>query len=316
MGALEFKPVLNKEFEQSITIEIQELLSITKQILNKHSGLKKNLSQNKKALKKIIKVGTSAGGMRAKAIIAYNKKTGKIRSGQVASPKGYEYWIIKFDGVKDNQIDDPEGYGRIEYAYYKMALLAGIIMTECRLLEDEKYAHFMTRRFDRTSSGEKLHMQTLCALAHFDYNKPGAYSYEQAFQVMREMRLPFQDAEQLYRRMIFNIIARNQDDHTKNISFLMNNKGEWKLAPAYDVIYAYNIGGQWTKHHQMTINNKRNNINKNDVETIGKEMNIKSYSIIINEVIEAISQWPDLAKDSGVKKNQITTIKKMHRLSL
>ena len=316
MGALEFEPILNKEFEKSIPVEIQEILSLIEQVLNKQSGLNSNLSQQEKALKEIIKVGTSAGGMRAKAVIAYNKKTGKIRSGQVAAPKGYEHWIIKFDGVKDDQMDDPEGYGRIEYAYYKMALLAGIKMTECRLLEEREYAHFMTRRFDRTSSGEKLHMQSLCALAHFDYNEPGAYSYEQAFQVMREMRLPYPDAEQLYRRMIFNIVARNQDDHTKNISFLMNNKGEWRLAPAYDVIYAYNIGGQWTNHHQMTINNKRKNINKSDVETIGKEMNIKSYSAIIDEVIEAVSQWADLAKDSEVRKNQIKTVKNVHRLSL
>ena len=210
-------------------------------------------------------------------------------------------------------LGDPAGYGRIEYAYHKMALAAGIRMAECRLLEEDRRAHFMTRRFDRTDGGGKLHMQSLCAMAHFDYNQPGAYAYEQAFQVMRELRLPYGDAEQLYRRMVFNVIARNQDDHTKNIAFVMTADGRWRLSPAFDVIYAYNPSGKWTGTHQMTVNGKRDHFTRDDLRQVGRQMNIKKHDAIITEVAAAVADWPVFARDAGVRPDQRGAIATAHR---
>ncbi len=261
----------------------------------------------------VIRVGTSAGGNRAKAVIALNEHTREIRSGQVEVPEGFDYWVLKFDGVTDKALGDPAGYGRIEYAYYKMAVAAGIAMTECRLLEESGRAHFMTRRFDRVGNGGKLHLQSLTAIAHFDFNDPGAYSYEQAFQVMRELRLPYKDAEEQFRRMVFNIVARNQDDHPKNISFLMDRSGQWRLSPAYDVIYSYNPSGRWTSLHQMSVKGKRDNFSKDDLLSVGREMNIKKCSLIIDAISEVVSTWPSLAKDAGVESSQIKIIESTHR---
>ena len=195
---------------------------------------------------------------------AWEHQRGDVRSGQIDGLEDYDYWIIKFDGVTNEQLGDPKGYGKIEYAYYLMAKECGINMTDSRLLEKNRRAHFMTKRFDRQGT-KKLHLQTLCAIAHFDYNDPAAYSYEQAFQVMRQLRLPYRDAEELLRRMCFNVIARNQDDHTKNISFLMDENGEWALSPAYDVTYAYDPANKWMKDHQMSINGKRKDIKRSDM---------------------------------------------------
>ncbi|MCP4574761.1 MAG: HipA domain-containing protein, partial [Deltaproteobacteria bacterium] len=204
---------------------------------------------------------------RPKAVIAMDDR-GNVMSGQTDIPKGYDYWILKFDGVTDLELGEPKGYGRIEYAYYLMARAAGIEMEECRLLEENNRAHFLTRRFDRENH-EKIHMQSLCGMAHFDFNRPGAYSYEQAFSIMRQLRLSKPDAIEQYRRMVFNVVARNQDDHTKNIAFLMDRQGRWKLSPAFDVIYSHNPAGKWTNQHQMSINGKRDHFTTADLILVG-----------------------------------------------
>ena len=219
MGALEFVPAQDDYLEQSSSIEISSLVEVASEVLSNKAELDTNLKENtKEALINIIKVSTSAGGQRAKAVIAYNDTTGEVRSGQVDAPEGFSHWLLKLDGVTNASLGDPQHYGKIEYAYYKMALKAGLDMSECRLLEENGRSHFMTKRFDRIGGNEKVHMQTLCGLAHYDYKMLHAYSYEQAFQVMRRLHLPYGQAEQIFRRMVFNVIARNQDDHTKNSS--------------------------------------------------------------------------------------------------
>ena len=314
MGALEFSPVIDESVEESVPVEISELIKLAQKITDDRSKLTGKLQYTSKALLNIIRVGTSAGGNRPKAVLAFNPETKEVRSGQVSALPGFEYWVLKFDGVTDQSLGDPAGYGRIEYAYYKMATAARINMMKCQLLEEDGRAHFMTQRFDRTRNGDKLHMLSLCAMAHFDFNSPGAYSYEQVFQVMRQLRLPYKDAEQQFRRMVFNVVARNQDDHTKNISFLMDKNGVWRLSPAYDVIYSYNPAGPWTSMHQMSIAGKRDQFTRDDLNGIGQEMNIKSSNKIIDEIVETVSDWPSYAKDAGVEQSQVEGIGIVHRL--
>jgi len=314
MGALEFSPVIDESVEESVPVEISELIKLAQKITDDRSKLTGKLEYTSKALLNIIRVGTSAGGNRPKAVLAFNPETKEVRSGQVSALPGFEYWVLKFDGVTDQSLGDPAGYGRIEYAYYKMATAARIKMMKCQLLEEDGRAHFMTQRFDRTRNGAKLHMLSLCAMAHFDFNSPGAYSYEQVFQVMRQLRLPYKDAEQQFRRMVFNVVARNQDDHTKNISFLMDKNGVWRLSPAYDVIYSYNPAGPWTSMHQMSIAGKRDQFTRDDLNGIGQEMNIKSSNKIIDEIVETVSDWPSYAKDAGVEQSQVEGIGIVHRL--
>ncbi len=315
MGALEFSPIIDQSIERSVPVEVSELVQLAQRVTNERLKLKDRFNQgDSDVILNIIRVGTSAGGTRPKAVIALNDETKKVRSGQIDAPEGFDYWVLKFDGVKENSLRDPAGYGRIEYAYYKMATSSGIIMTECRLFKENDRAHFMTKRFDRTKNKKKLHMQSLCARAHFDFNNPGAYSYEQAFQIMRELKLPYSDAEQQFRRMVFNVVARNQDDHTKNITFLMDKNGQWRLSPAYDVIYAYNPTGDWTSRHQMSINGKRDNFIRDDLLSVSKEMNIKSSDRIISDIVEVVSNWPTFAKDAGVEVSQLKSIRKTHRL--
>lgn len=314
MGALEFKPAVRTNMDKSVSIDIGELVDLAQTIVNNKIKLNTSFKGDKsKAISDIIRIATSAGGNRPKAIIAINKKTNKIRSGQVDVPDDFTHWLLKFDGVQDKALGDPKGYGLIEYVYYKMATLAGIKMNECSLLKENGRSHFMTKRFDRINHNEKIHMQTLCAIAHFDYNSPGEHSYEQTFQVMRELKLPYPDIEQLYRRMIFNIAARNQDDHTKNISFLMDKFGEWRLSPAYDIIYAYNASQGLTSKHQMQANGKRDDFQKEDLILVGDKNGIKNCKKIIEEILESILKWPELAKKEGLSKDKINKIKKMHR---
>ncbi|MFC1510195.1 type II toxin-antitoxin system HipA family toxin [Candidatus Omnitrophota bacterium] len=314
MGALVFKPVIRTSMDKSVLIDIGELVDLAQRIVNNRSALATDYNDDKsKAITDIISVATSAGGNRSKAVIAINKKTKQIRSGQIDVPKDFTHWILKFDGVKDEALGDPKGYGLIEYVYYKMALSAGINMNECALLKENGRSHFMTKRFDRLNHNEKIHMQTLCAIAHFDYNAPGSHSYEQAFQVMRELKLPYPDMEQLYRRMVFNVAARNQDDHTKNISFLMDKSGEWRLSPAYDIIYAYNASQGFTNKHQMQVNGKRDGFQREDLILVGDNNGIKNCKKIIEETLESILKWPQLAKNEGLSKDKISKIKKMHR---
>ncbi len=310
MGALEYEPVLSPFDNKFDQIEIKELVKLAKEILTERKTLSGNIhKESNKDLSAIIKVGTSAGGARAKAVIAYNPITGDIRSGQIDNLNDFQYWIIKFDGVTNKELGDPKGYGKIEYAYYLMAKDAGINIMESRLLKENRRAHFMTKRFDRIGKS-KLHMQTLCAIAHFDYNYSNAYSYEQAFQVMRELKLPYSDMQQLLRRMIFNVVARNQDDHTKNISFLMDKEGKWALSPAYDITYAYDPSNRWMKAHQMSINGKRENITRNDILELAKNMNIKRATKIIDEVLYSVSKWKLFAKKATLPSEQINAIYK------
>lgn len=314
MGALEFQPAAEPFMEESEILEMKELVNIASDLIHQKKKLKTNLKENRlQALRSMIQVGTSAGGARAKAIVAFNEKTGEVRSGQLPAGEDFEYWILKFDGIHDADLGNPAGYGRIEYAYYQMAVDCGIEMMDSILLEENDRAHFMTKRFDRVGS-EKLHMQSLCGIAHFDFNMPGAYGYEQAFQIMRQLRLPYQAAEQMFLRMVFNVVARNQDDHTKNIAFLLNKKGEWKLAPAYDMNYAYNPEKGWTMRHQMSINGKTENIAVEDLMQVAISMNIKGAAKHIETIKNVVGDWKRYAKNAGVKKEQIKEIAANHRL--
>ena len=314
MGALEYEPANNdKTLNESSQIEIDQLMDFAREVLNQREAFQANLQKGNKAILDILKVGTSAGGAKPKAIIAFNEETKEVRSGQVKAPDGFTYWLLKFDGIEDRKLkDNPIGIGRVEYAYYNMARACGIDMTESKLLEESQSAHFMTKRFDRTDKGEKRYTQTLCAIAHFDRDE--RYSYEQAFQVMRKLHLPYPEMEQMYRRMVFNVVARNHDDHTKNHSFMMSRDGEWKLAPAYDLCYSYSPSGKWTSQHQMSLNNKRDNFVFDDLLSVSQKMGIKKGREIIQEIVSVVSQWEIYAQEAGVKKGYIKQIGETLRL--
>jgi serine/threonine-protein kinase HipA len=304
MGALEFEPVLPKSNAGATKIELENLIQVAQKILSGRQDFATHFSgEEEKALSDILKMGTSAGGARAKAVITYNERTGEIRSGQADAPKGFTHWLLKFDGISDSQLGTTHGYGRVEMAYYRMALDCGIQMMESRLLEENDRAHFFTRRFDRDPVNGKLHVQSFCALRHFDFNEINAYSYEQLFETMRMMRLPYTDAEQLFRRMVFNVLARNCDDHTKNFSFIMAQDGIWKLAPAFDICHAYRPGSIWVNQHSLSINGKRQNITRYDLLQVAQKMNIKKADAIINQVQEAVSKWDEFAIQTKVKKD-------------
>ena len=323
MGALEFAPSIGPKPQRAKKIEIDALVKRASEVLTHRRSLKATFASEKRktALSDILRVGTSAGGARAKAIIAWNRETNEVRSGQIAAGKGFDYWLLKFDGVtgnKDKELEDPKGYGAIEYAYFLMAKAAGITMSECRLLEEGGRRHFMTRRFDRLEGGEKLHMQSLCALAHFDFNHAGIYSYEQALLTIRQLNLPMASVEEQFRRMAFNIIARNQDDHVKNIAFLMDKAGHWSLTPAFDVTYSYNPSGDWTATHQMTMNGKRDGFTLADFRACAKSAMMKRgrAEAIIEEVRAAVSKWPDYAEQAQVTNDWRKKIQHVLRLEL
>ncbi|BDQ13298.1 type II toxin-antitoxin system HipA family toxin [Sediminibacterium sp. TEGAF015] len=302
MGALEFEPVIAGAFDKSTRIEISQLIDIAQAILSKKQQYKAKLSnEDAKALSDILKIGTSAGGARAKAVIAFNEKTGEVKSGQADVSKGFEHWLIKFDGVTDAEIGVSNGYGRVEMAYHLMAKQAGIQMMDCRLFEENGRAHFMTKRFDREKNNQKLHVQSFCALNHFDFNEVNSFSYEQLFQTMRSLRLPYPAAEQLFRRMAFNVMARNCDDHTKNFAFIMNREGNWSLAPAFDICHAYRPGSTWVSQHALSINGKRNNIVKDDLLAVANNMNIKKAESILNQIKDTVASWKDFATETKVK---------------
>jgi serine/threonine-protein kinase HipA len=317
MGALEFQPSSTSHLEQAVDINLDQMVSLVRDVFKHRNRLDETLTNddevNQDALLNILIVGTSAGGARAKAVIAFDEKSGQVMSGQTDAPRGFEHWLLKFDGAKDIEFGETEGFGRIEYGYYLMARDAGIKMTNCRLLEENGRAHFMTRRFDRVY-GKKLHLQSLCAIAHYDFNMPGAYGYEQALMIMRKMRISRKEQLELYRRMVFNVIARNQDDHTKNIAFLMDQKGEWSLSPAFDMTYSYNPGGEWTHQHQMSINNKRDQITREDLLAVAQVSDLKHASKIIDEVKAAVQNWPHYANQARLDKKRSEAIKKQHRI--
>jgi len=319
VGALEFTPAVIKHLDKAVRVDIDEMLNLVHEIINHGKRIDVRLTNdehdNQAALLDILRIGTSAGGARAKAVIAYNEDTGEIKSGQAKTPKGYKHWLLKFDGASDIELGKTEGFGRIEYAYYLMAKAAGINMMESRLLEENERAHFMTRRFDRIDD-KKIHTQSLCAIAHYDFNMAGAYGYEQALMIMRKLKLSKKEQLQLYRRMVFNVASRNHDDHTKNISFLMNQDGVWELSPAFDMMYSYNPTGEWTHQHQMTINGKRDKFTKNDLLDVATSNNLKDAEKVIQEVLDAVTQWPDFAKQAGLDKKRIEHIRNNHRVSL
>ena len=323
MGALEFRPNHGPRKETTDAVAIDALVKLASEILVHRAELTVTFAGDRKAdaLREILRVGTSAGGARAKAIIAWNPATNEVRSGQVAAPSGFGYWLMKFDGVannKDRDLVDPQGYSAIEFAYSKLAAAAGVAMNPCELFEEGGRRHFMTKRFDRTGDGDKVHMQSLAALAHLDFNDPRAHSYEQAFVVMRKLGLPQSDIVQQFRRMVFNIVARNQDDHVKNIAFLMDRDGIWRLSPAYDVAYQYNPSGDWTSQHQMSVNSKRDDFTLVDLIACGRNADLspREVSAILAEVNEAVSQWREIASDVGVKPSFIADIAANLRLEI
>ncbi|TAG10066.1 MAG: type II toxin-antitoxin system HipA family toxin [Sphingobacteriia bacterium] len=317
IGALEFEPVEPKIASTSTKIEIDGLVGIAQEIMMGRTDFHTNISENeKKALFDILKIGTSAGGARAKALIAYNSVTGEVRSGQADAPKGFSHWLIKFDGVVDNQLSvgtgplgTSNGYGRVEMAYYKMAVACGIDMMESRLLEENNRAHFMTRRFDRIPEEGKLHVQSFCGIQHYDFTEVNSYSYEQLFQTMRMLKLSYPEAEQLYRRMVFNVLARNCDDHTKNFAFIMNKKGEWHLSPAFDICHAYRPGSPWVSRQSLSVNGERDKITKNDLLSVANKMNVKKSEKIIQQISKEITQWEKYAGEQKIAKQLTKAIK-------
>ena len=306
MGALEFAPATGPDHRQS-ALEVAALVELASEILTSRRNLAGSFEapQRQRALQSILRVGTSAGGARAKAIIAWNADTGEVRSGQISAGDRFSYWLLKFDGVagnRDRELEDPQGYGLVEYAYHLMARAAGISMAECRILQEGGRNHFMTRRFDRTATGDKIHMQSLGAMAHLDFNQAGAHSYEQALGVIEQLDLGKEAVEQQFRRMAFNVVARNQDDHVKNIAFLMDRSGHWSLAPAFDVTYSYNSAGRWTNAHQMSVNGKRDGFDVGDFVVCGRNAALRRgrATEILRQVQDTVSRWPEFAAQAGV----------------
>ncbi len=316
MGALEYVPQMGMGIPDR-TVDIDELAKLADEILSDRKGIK--IDTDEQAIEQLIKIGTSAGGARAKALIAWNMESGHIRSGQIDAGDGYSYWLLKFGEMQNNKDKDAAadegGYSQIEYAYSLMCKDAGIEMTECRLIKSKEGLHFVTKRFDRDdNTGRKIHMQTLGGMAHFDFNEPGANSYEQAAQIMRKIKLPQSDVEQLFRRMVFNEVSKNYDDHVKNITFLMNREGIWKLAPAYDMTFSYRPDSMWTSKHQMRINGKRDNLTIEDMYACGRSMNISDKKIknIMKDVIATVRNWEKYAEYVGLREEIMRKVKSCH----
>ncbi len=317
MGALEFEPAMDAPYSPDVRIELDSLVEVASEALSEKEEFGANLEEDRKAaIAEIVRLGTSAGGQRAKAIIAYNPLTGEVRSGQIEAPEGFDYYLIKLDGVTaEAGFRETQNFGRLEYSFYRLVKECGIEMSDCSLIEENGRAHFLTKRFDR-QNGEKIHMQTLCGIAHYDYRNLRSYSYEQAFNVMRALRLPYSQAQEMYRRMVFNVVIRNQDDHTKNISFLMDRQGKWALSPAYDMGFAYNPKGGWTAQHQMSINGKFDDITRQDLLEFAKRNNIKEAAEIIDRITEVSSRWPLLARECEVPQHMIDAIVPNLKLSI
>lgn len=317
MGALEFEPAMDAPYNPNVKVELDSLVKVAGEALTEKESFGANLTEDQKAaIAEIVRLGTSAGGQRAKAIIAYNESSGEVRSGQIDAPKDFDYYLIKLDGVTaEAGLRETQNFGRLEYSFSQLVKACGIDMTDCRLIEENGRAHFLTKRFDR-QNGEKIHMQTLCGMAHYDYRLPRAYSYEQAFNIMRALRLPYSQAQEMFKRMVFNVVVRNQDDHTKNISFLMDKSGKWRLSPAYDMGFAYNPKGGWTSQHQMSVNGKFDDITRTDLLEFAHRNNIKEGREIIDMITETASIWPVMAKKCGVPQAMIKVILPEMKLKL
>lgn len=324
MGALEFKPTIANNPRKAQKVDVAGLTKLANMVLGEKEALKGTLEgkNDLNVINDILRVGTSAGGARAKAILAWNRDSGEFRHGQIDAGAGFEHWLLKFDGIENNadkEEPDPQGFGLIEYAYSQMAVEAGIVMAECRLHREGGRSHFMTRRFDRTfddgGENDKLHMQSLCALQHYDFNDPSGYSYEQALVTIRSLGLGAPALEQQFLRTLFNIIARNQDDHVKNIAFLMNKSGDWVLSPAYDVTYSYNPSGAWTNRHQMSLNGKRDNFTLPDLLAFAEVAGVKPTKArtLIAQVETAVTQWSTIADAAGITDDVSQSIGLAHR---
>ena len=307
MGALEFEPSSGQNRDGGGRVDIAPLVDLANRVIAAREELTGVLEgkDDQKALEEILRVGTSAGGARAKAVLAWNEETGEFYSGQIDAGPAFTYWLMKFDGVSgnaDKEVADPLGFGRLEYACYLLAKAAGVDMARSRLHEEDGRAHFMTQRFDRTADGKKLHMQSLCAMRHFDFNLARAYSYEQAVETIRMLGLGRDAIRQQVRRAFLNIFIRNQDDHTKNIAFLMDSRGQWSLSPAFDIVYAYNPDGAWTSQHQMSLNGKTDGFGLDDLLTFGKFSDLKTAETkaIIADISAAIVRWGEFANIAGV----------------
>ena len=316
MGALEFEPATGPQSDQGQLLRVDRLAALAAEILQQREALHLSFGEqdDEAPLRDILRVGTSAGGARAKAVIAWNPRTKEVRSGQADVGAGFEHWLIKFDGVggeQDGTLAAPRGYGAIEYAYHLMARDAGIEMADCRLFEESGRRHFMARRFDRLPDGAKLHMQSLGAMAHFDFNEAGVYSYEQALMVIRRLGLSMGAIEEQFRRMAFNVFARNQDDHVKNTAFLMDRTGAWRLAPAFDLTYACNPASKWTSTHQMTLNGKQEAFTMEDFRACARTASMKRRraEAICAEVRDVVSRWPDYAEAARVRAVQRDAIR-------
>ncbi len=315
MGALEFHPSLSRGAGRSRKVGIDALVRLANDVLDHRQQLAGHLQgeDDHEALEDILRVGTSAGGARAKAVLAWNEETGEFRSGQVKAGEGFAYWLLKFDGIsnnRDKELADPQGFGLVEYGFHLLAVAAGIDMSECRIHREGGRAHFMTRRFDRDARGRKLHMQSLAAMRHFDFNAAGVYSYEQAVETIRRLDLPRWDVEQQFRRAVLNVLIRNQDDHVKNIAFLMNRNGEWRLSPAFDVSYAYNPDGSWTHRHQMSLNGKQDQFEMMDLVEFGAFCGLKPAKGrgIVEEIHAQVDRWMDFAGQAGVPEGMAARI--------
>ncbi len=312
MGALTFKPSRGPAAHKPTAIQLGSLVEQARLAVK---GIVDDDHANA-ALRSIIDVGTSAGGARAKAVIALHPETNEIRTGQLDAPEGFEHWLLKFDGMgEDHELGASQHYGRIEYAYHLMARAAGICMTDCRLLRENGRAHFMTRRFDREGKQGRHHLQTLCAMAHVDYKKKGANAYSQLFSTIKQLGLPYEDREEAFRRMVFNVMGRNCDDHTKNFSFLMRQGGAaWELAPAYDVTFAHNPRGEWTNQHLMSVNGKFKNVDLDDLLVEADRFHVGTARDVIEQVRAAIVSWPRFADAAGLPEEEMKMLQQQHLL--
>lgn len=323
MGALEYSPGIGEHSQDADVLDLRALVNFSNAVLAEPGNSTRFVGSEdlRRAMQSMMKVGISADGSRAKAVIAWNPETGEVRCGHSRAPEGYGYWLLKFDGVtgnRDKEAVDPQGYGLIEYAYHLMAVSAGIHMEECRLLHENGRRHFITRRFDRTPQGDKIHRQSLCAMAHMDFDAAGAYSYEQVMEIIQRLALPEATLEEQFRRMVFNVLARNHDDHPKNIAFLMDPRSQWRLSPAYDLTFAYNPEGQWTNQHQMSLNGKRDGFSYADFSAVASRFSLSSQraDTIIQQVAEAVSRWRHFAQEAGVAEHQINEVAVCLRLNL
>ena len=311
MGALEFKPAIGPAAKDSTAIALADLVEGARRAVRGDLG---SDASARAALSQIVSVGTSAGGARAKAVVAWNPKTEEIRAGQFDAEEGFEHWLLKFDGMgEDRELGGSQDYGRIEYAYYKMATAAGIRMSPCRLLEENERAHFMTRRFDRDGN-RKHHMQTLCAMAHLDYKQKASHDYNQLFQTIDQLGLGYEAKEEAFRRMAFNVMAANCDDHTKNFSFLLREDGGWTLAPAYDVTHAHNPKGEWTSQHLMSVNGRFADITRQDLLVVADRFGIGTAAKALKQIGDALKAWPDFAASANVSPKERDRISSHHRI--